>query len=256
MPLFDSHNHLQRFDDPARIIAEMRETGIAGCVVNGTCEKDWEAVGRLAEEHPDFVRPAFGLHPWHAAERSAGWLARLEEWLDRFPEASVGEIGLDGWIAGPSLEDQREVFLPQLAMARDRKLPVTIHALKAWEPLFGAFKRENPPENFLLHSFGGSAELVERLVPMGAWFSFSGYFLQPRKAKALEVFKTVPPERLLVETDAPEMMPPDEFVSHPLDGMNHPANLAAIAEGFAGSLGTDVASLTKLTSRNHSRFFS
>jgi TatD DNase family protein len=256
MPLFDSHNHLQRFDHPARIIAEMRETGIAGCVVNGTCEKDWEAVGRLAEEHPDFVRPAFGLHPWHAAERSAGWLARLEEWLDRFPEASVGEIGLDGSIAGPSLEDQREVFLPQLAMARDRKLPVTIHALKAWEPLFGAFKRENPPENFLLHSFGGSAELVERLVPMGAWFSFSGYFLQPRKAKALEVFKTVPPERLLVETDAPEMMPPDEFVSHPLDGMNHPANLAAITEGFAGSLGTDVASLTKLTSRNHSRFFS
>ena len=256
MPLFDSHNHLQRFDDPARIIAEMRETGIAGCVVNGTCEKDWEAVGRLAEEHPDFVRPAFGLHPWHAAERSAGWLARLEAWLDRFPKASVGEIGLDGWIEGPSLEEQVEVFLPQLAMARDRKLPVTIHALKAWEPLFEAFKREIPPENFLLHSFGGSAELVERLVPMGAWFSFSGYFLQPRKAKALEVFKTVPPERLLLETDAPEMMPPDEFVSHPLDGMNHPANLAAIAEGMAGSLGTDVASLMKLTSRNHSRFFS
>jgi TatD DNase family protein len=192
MLLFDSHNHLQRFADPGRIIAEMQAEGIAGCVVNGTREADWDEVGHLAEEHPDFVKPAFGLHPWHAAERSDKWLVRLEEWLNRFPSASVGEIGLDGWVAGPSLDEQQEIFLPQLAMARERGLPVTIHALKAWEPLFDAFKREEPPGKFLLHSFGGSAELVARLVATGGWFSFSGYFLHPRKAKVLETFKSVP----------------------------------------------------------------
>lgn len=255
MAFFDSHNHLQRFDDPGRIIGEMRATGVAGCVVNGTREEDWEAVARLAEEYPDFVLPAFGLHPWHAAVRSERWLAVLDGLLDRFPSASIGEIGLDGWVESPSLDEQRAVFLPQLAMARERGLPVTIHALKAWEPLFDAFKEEAPPDKFLLHSFGGSVELVERVAPMGAWFSFSGYFLQPRKAKVLEVFKTVPEERLLLETDAPEMMPPDNFVSHPLEGMNHPANLVRIAEGLAEALGRELTGLAALTAANHTRFF-
>jgi TatD DNase family protein len=256
MLLFDSHNHLQRFEDPGRIIAGMREIGIGGCVVNGTSEDDWEAVGRLAEAYPDFVRPAFGLHPWYAAGKSDEWLTHLEGWLDRFPDASVGEIGLDGWIEGPSLDAQRQVFLPQLALARERNLPATIHALKAWQPLFDAFEREAPPEKFLLHSFGGSSELVERLAPMGAWFSFSGYFLHPRKAKVLEAFKSVPAERLLLETDAPEMIPPDEYVSHPLEGMNHPANLLRIAEGLAAGLGMEVPSLAELTAANHRSFFS
>lgn len=254
--LFDSHNHLQRFSDPARIIAEMQEAGIEGCVVNGTAEDDWEAVARLAEDYPDFVRPAFGLHPWYIAKRSARWLKRLQEFLDRFPGASIGEIGLDGWVDGPSLEEQREVFLPQLALARERQLPVNIHALKAWDPLFSAFKEEAPPEKFLLHSFGGSVELVERLASMGAWFSFSGYFLQPRKAKVLESYKAVPLDRLLLETDAPEMMPPEEFVSHPLEGLNHPANLARIGEGLGAALGIGSARLAELTRANHASFFS
>lgn len=255
MPLFDSHNHLQRFADPTRIIGEMRDAGIAGCVVNGTSEEDWVAVSRLAEAFPDFVRPAFGLHPWYAHQRTDRWLETLEHYLDRFPAASIGECGLDGWVAGPSLEIQREVFLPQLALARERKLPITIHALKAWEPLFEAFDAETPPERFLLHSFGGSAELIKRLVPLGAWFSCSGYFLHSRKAKVLEAFKTVPPDRLLLETDAPDMMPPLEFVEHELDGMNHPANLKRIAEGLAERFKIDASGLAKVTAENHRRLF-
>lgn len=256
MPLHDSHNHLQRFADPARIVAEMQTAGIAGCVVNGTCEDDWEDVANLAERFPDFVTPAFGLHPWKAHLRSAVWLTTLAGYLDRFPTASIGECGLDGWIAEPALDIQREVFLPQLALARERRLPLTIHALKAWDPLFDAFAREPPPENFLLHSFGGSPELVKRLADTGAHFSFSGYFLHPRKTKVLEAFKFVPAERLLLETDAPDMLPPEEFVSHPLpDGKNHPANLPRIAAGLASALEISPDHLADITCANHARFF-
>ena len=255
MTLFDSHNHLQRFGDPARIIAEMREVGIGGCVVNGTSQDDWGAVAKLAEEFPDFVQPAFGLHPWHAHRRTDGWLKSLESYLDRFPDASIGECGLDGWVAEPAIEIQREVFLPQLAIARERKLPVTIHALKAWEPLFEAFEAEAPPDRFLMHSFGGSPELAKRLVPMGAWFSFSGYFLHPRKSKVVESFKVIPGDRLLIETDAPDMMPPVEFVEREIEGMNHPANLTRIVKGLAERLGVDVEQLAKETAENHARFF-
>ncbi|MEK7954025.1 TatD family hydrolase [Luteolibacter soli] len=255
MTLYDSHNHLQRFADPAKIIAEMRAAGVAGCVVNGTGEDDWETVARLTETFPDFVQPAFGLHPWKAHLRSGNWLALLENFLDRFPNASIGECGLDGWVSSPSLEVQREVFLPQLARARERSLPVTIHALKAWEPLFAAFDQEKPPENFLLHSFGGSPELVKRLADLGAWFSFSGYFLQPRKAKVVEAFKAVPQDRLLVETDAPDMMPPEEFITHPTAEGNHPANLTRIARALAERLETGEENLVALTAENHRRFF-
>jgi TatD DNase family protein len=252
--MFDSHNHLQRFADPARIIAGMQEAGISGCVVNGTGEDDWPAVADLAERFPDFVRPAFGLHPWKAHLRSAGWLGLLEGYLQRIPAASIGECGLDGWIAGPRLELQREVFLPQLALARERGLPVTVHALKAWEPLFAAFEME-PPGRFLLHSFGGSPELVKRLADLGAYFSFSGHFLHPRKAKVLEAFRSVPEERLLVETDAPDMLPPDGFVSHSADEGNHPANLPRIVDGLATALGVEPGDLVASTTRNHRRFF-
>jgi TatD DNase family protein len=256
MTFHDSHNHLQRFADPARIIGEMRAAGVSGCVVNGTGEDDWEAVAALAGQLPDFVTPAFGLHPWQAHRRSTAWLATLEDHLDRFPTASLGECGLDGWVADPPLDLQREVFLAQLALARERRLPVTIHALKAWEPLFEAFDREPPPEKFLLHSFGGSAELVKRLAGLGAWFSFSGHFLHPRKAKVLDAFKQVPLDRLLVETDAPDMLPPEEFITRPLpDGKNHPANLPRIAAGLAAALGVETAHLAAVTAANHARFF-
>jgi TatD DNase family protein len=255
MILLDSHNHLQRFADPGRIIAEMKAAGIAGCVVNGTGEDDWEAVADLADQFPGFVTPAFGLHPWKAHLRGAAWLDVLTGYLDRFPGASIGECGLDGWVAGPSLDLQREAFLPQLALARERRLPVTIHALKAWGPLFAAFAAEAPPDHFLLHSFGGSPELVKRLADAGAFFSFSGHFLHPRKARVLDAFKSVPEERLLLETDAPDMLPPDGFISHFLpDGMNHPANLPHICSGLAKALDMSPDRLAEMTAANHATF--
>lgn len=256
MPLHDSHNHLQRFADPDRIIAEMQAAGIAGCVVNGTGEDDWENVATLAQSFPDFVTPAFGLHPWKAHLRSPSWLTTLEAYLARFPTASIGECGLDGWVAELSLEVQREAFLPQLALARERRLPLTIHALKAWEPLFDAFSTEPPPEKFLLHSFGGSPELAKRLAAMGAYFSFSGHFLHPRKAKVLDAFKSIPQDRLLLETDAPDMLPPVDFIAHPLPrDQTHPANLPRIAAGLAAALGISPERLAEITATNHETFF-
>lgn len=250
--MFDAHNHLHQFPEPDSVIAEMKAAGIAGCVVNGTSEDDWPDVAALAARHPDFVHPAFGLHPWHAHRRSSNWLDVLSGFLDRFPRASVGECGLDRWIDEPSLDEQLDVFLPQLALARERDLPVTIHALKAWGPLLDAFEKEAPPKcGFLLHSYNGSPEFVDQLVPLGARFSFSGHFLDPRKAKSLDAFRAVPADRLLLETDAPDMAPPEPCITHPLpDNRNHPANLPAIARALAEHLSEDPASLVTRCTEN------
>ena len=255
--MIDVHNHLHQFEDADAIIAEMKRVGITQCVVNGTSEKDWQSVSDLAARHPDFILPAFGLHPWFVHDRSDSWLERLAGMLERHPRSSIGECGVDGWIGDVAMSEQVDVFLPQLALARERKLPITIHALKAWGPLMEALKSEPPPESgFLLHSFGGSAELADQLARMGACFSFSGYFLHPKKAKVLESFRAIPADRLMLETDAPSMTPPMERNPFPLpEGKNHPANLPSIAQGLAEALGRDPADLRLRCDANARRFF-
>jgi len=254
--VLDAHNHLQRFPDPDDIIATMKDVGISGCVVNGTSEQDWPEVAALARAYPDFIHPAFGLHPWFAHQRQPTWLDTLQSHLDEFPHASIGECGLDRWIEHPSIDEQLEVFLPQIRLARERRLPLTIHALKAWGPLLDSLQQEPPPEcGFLMHSFGGSRELIHQLLPLGARFSFSGYFLHPRKAKVLEAFRHVPSDRLLLETDAPDMLPPEESITLPLsEGRNHPANLPAIARSLAAHLERDPEALASECEKNTRQF--
>ncbi len=254
----DSHNHLQdvRLDDKPDIIRTMREAGVERCVANGTREADWEEVKRLAGAEPDFILPAYGVHPWQAHTATDGWQDRLRGLLSSEPRATVGEIGLDQWITQPDIGVQMPVFLDQLEIAWEYDRTTTIHCLKAWDALFDAFSRQPPPSRFLMHSFGGSIEIARRLIPLGAYFSFSGYFLQSRKAKVIEIFRQLPQDRILVETDAPDMLPPADLVTHPLpESRNHPANLASIARVLAGHLGIPAEELARLTGENFHRAF-
>jgi len=243
--LFDSHNHLQslRFGRVVRdLVCEMKGVGVDGCVVNGTREDDWGRVREIAREYRGFARVAYGVHPWFVEGVKEGWDVRLREMLVEDEDATVGEVGLDGWVSGVSMELQREVFVRQVRIAVEMQRVMTVHCLKAWEELFDVMKEVGVwPEKFLMHSFGGSLEIAKRLADKGAWFSFSGYFLHERKRKVLEVFKQLSRDRILLETDAPEMMPPERLVKLPLgDDVNHPGNLARIAEEFERELGAGV----------------
>jgi len=255
--LFDSHNHLQsaKFGKPvAEIVAEMQEAGISGCVVNATREAYWEAVAALAREFPGTIFPAYGIHPWYADTAEQGWEERLRKRLVADPTASVGEVGVDGWVKAPGMDVQMPVFVKQAELAADLGRVMTVHCLKAWEGLFAAMDQAAAwPEKFLMHSFGGTIEVAERLLKKGAWFSFSGHFLHPRKSKVQEVFRKLPEDRILLETDAPDMIPPGEFVGFLLlEGINHPANLRRIADAFERE--TRVGMLGRIT-ENGKRFW-
>jgi len=257
MRFIDAHNHLHdpRLGDTAAVIAAMRESGIDACVANATCEDDWPLIEALAAEHPGFVLPAYGVHPWKAHLAEPGWEDRLHALLDRSPEAGIGECGMDRWVKEPDLAVQSPVFEAQLRLAREFDRPVMIHCLKAWQALFDTFERTPSPRRFLMHSFNGSIETARRLLPLGAYFSFSGYFLHPRKAEVVEVFRQLPPDRVLIETDAPDMLPPEGFIDFPCAGGNHPANLTAIGRGFAAAMGLDPEEVGIRTSENFFRFF-
>ncbi len=254
----DAHNHLQdpRLGDPGPVVAAMKQSGITRCVVNATRESDWAAVAALAESEREFILPAFGIHPWHAHTAGAGWQEKLAALLESHPQASIGECGLDQWVADPPMEIQHPVFIAQLRLARELDRPLTIHCLKAWGALLDAFAGAPPPSRFLMHSFGGSIETARRLIPLGAFFSFCGHFLHLRKSTVVDVFRQLPRDRILLETDAPDMLPPAAFNTHPLpENYNHPANLPAIGQGLATALGMPAEALAELTRDNARRCF-
>lgn len=256
MPVWtDSHCHLQEalLGDSERLIEAMKSVGITTAVVNATGEADWATVEDLAKRYQGLVLPAYGIHPWQAHTASPGWQERLRCLLEKYPHASVGECGLDLWVDEPSLEIQRGVFRDQLELASALARPVTIHCLKAWAALFEVFAESPPPPRFLMHSYGGSIEIARRLIPLGAYFSVSGHFLHPRKAAVLEVFRQLPRDRILLETDAPSMLPPAEFLRYP-GPCNHPANLPAIGEALASALGMSAEDLAAMTRENSQRF--
>ena len=258
--MIDAHNHLHDARLRPHLAVILPTLDLQCAVVNGTNEHDWPAVAALARGH-SFVVPSFGLHPWHVAARSPDWLARLRENLDANPGAVIGEIGLDRWIAGHDPDVQREVFTAQMALAAERNLPVTIHCLRAWGPLWDLIRTGPvPARGFLLHAYGGPGEMVRGFVARGGYFSFNAYFLHERKAAQRAVFQHLPLERLLVETDAPDLRPPDGRNAHPLHDanaqpLNHPANIALAYATLAELRGMPAEELAAQVAENFARLF-
>lgn len=265
MSFCDAHNHLQdeRFARrQAEIVATARAAGVTQMVVNGSCEEDWPQIATLAREFPGLVVPSFGYHPWYVAERTPRWRDTLVDWLDCTPGAVVGEIGLDRWKPGLAYEGQEEVFVAQLRLAAERNLAASLHCLQAWGRLHDLLREQpRPARGFLLHSYGGPAEMVAPLAKLGARFSFPGYFIHERKARQRETFKAVPLERLLIETDAPDQSLPDMANRHLLTDtltgkpLNHPANLPAVYQFMAELRGVPLAELTAQVQENFRQLF-
>jgi TatD DNase family protein len=262
-PLLDAHNHLhdaRLLPWRAEILAGLPTLGIRGAVVNGTREDDWDGVASLAAATP-WVIPSFGLHPWHVNARTPAWRERLTHFLDTHPGAGIGEIGLDRWIEGNDPVAQAECFRCQLALATERNLPATIHCIRAWSALWDIIREgATPARGFLLHAYGGPAEMVAGFHAHGAHFSFSPSFLHGRKTAQREIFRHLPADRLLVETDAPDLAPPPECNPRPLSGadgktLNHPANLLVAYDALAEIRGVSRDELAAMLAENFARFF-
>lgn len=188
MTLFpiDAHTHIN-----APKTAEKR-------IINGTSPEDWESLALLAEQYPDKVVPAFGLHPWYIRDVPADWLDILHDLLIKFPHALVGEIGLDK-SRRPKipLEIQKTCFLPQWELARTLNRPAVLHCVKAWPLLLPLLK--NNPRPFLCHGFSGPAEYIPSLSEKGAYFSLGPRQLSSPSLRTLILL--LPGEKILMESD-------------------------------------------------------
>lgn len=248
--MIDAHLHLQ---DPAfdavreEILETLREIGVRFLAVNSTGPDDWARVAELAKGCEE-VRPFYGVHPWRVGELGPGWEEGLRARLEADRSAGIGEAGLDRWIRPHDMATQLSVFAIHLSLAREYRRVLSIHCLRAWGILLERLEQDPPTRPFLLHSYGGPRELVPRFAELGAYFSISGYFFREDKAHKLAVFESVPEDRTLLETDAPDMAPPDALRPYRLTGKalrapedgtrqgaepNHPANLVAIYGAYA-----------------------
>ncbi len=282
-----------------RVLSDLASAGVTAVVVNGTSETDWSEVAALCAgssrvsagfsgygagpaasvgRSSPVVRllPSFGLHPWDVGNRTADWERKLAAQLEANPRAFVGEIGLDRWIlerARPDdprltglrrapLEEQLEVFRRQLALAVERDVPATIHCLDAFGALYDALRASvRPRRGFLLHAYSGPVEMVAEFAKLGAYFSFNGAFLDPTKKRHRAVYTAVPPNRLLVETDAPAMSLPREQARFTLPDtaegtpVNHPANVVAAYAGLTAWRGLPLEELAAQVEHNFETLF-
>lgn len=263
MRFHDAHNHLQdpRFPDVPALVASAQAAGVVRMVVNGTCEADWPCVTKLARDYPALVQPSYGLHPWSVPDAAPGWADHLREHVKADPRAVIGETGLDRWKADLPWEGQKEAFRIHLELAAVLNRPVSIHCLRAWGPLVDILKSMPLPAcGFLMHSYGGSLEVAQTLLELGAYFSFPGAFAREKKIRQRDVFRKLPRDRILIETDAPDQLLPRFLMTHPLtdpDGhdINHPANLPAIYAFMAEAFGCAEEGLVETVEANFTRLF-
>ncbi|MBR1496176.1 MAG: TatD family hydrolase [Oscillospiraceae bacterium] len=249
---FDTHAHYDddRFAEDREALLEALPSRGVGLILNpGVTVSSSRAALALAERFPH-VWAAAGIHPEDCAGAGeADWDA-LRDLCRREKVAAIGEIGLDyHWEDNPSREEQQAVFRRQLALALAMDKPVIIHDRDAHADCLSIVS-EFPGLRGVFHCFSGSAEMAEQLLRRGWYLGFDGPVTYKNAKKALAVLAVTPPERILLETDAPYLPP----VPHRGE-RNDSRFLPEIARAVAAAKGMTVAEMEALTWENGRKLF-
>jgi len=252
LKLCDAHTHLQDLRLSSTIHQVMHRSmaaGVTHMVCCGVQESDWPGVTSLAARYSG-IFPAFGLHPWFISSRSPNWLDRLEQLLQT-TNAAVGEIGLDRSISPRNDADQIFVFTSQLTLAKEYKRAVNIHCRKAFGLLADLLKENGGlPHGGVIHSYSGSADMVKVFERSGAYISFSGSLTRPHNKKVRQAARAVSLERLLIETDTPDILP-----TGAPNGLNEPAHVHLVLKTLAQLREEPIEVLANATFANAIRLF-
>ena len=206
MELIDSHCHLDvpDFDaDREVVLQQARRNGVGGIVVPGIAAAGWDAQWQLCRSDSGLY-PAFGLHPVFLQQHTANDLPALQALLQQHPPVAVGEIGLDFMVEGLDRQAQQALFEAQLVLARDAGLPVILHVRKSHDQVLATLKRVRVCGG-ICHAFNGSLQQASIYHDLGFRLGFGGMLTYARSTRLRALAKALPPESIVLETDAPDM---------------------------------------------------
>jgi len=249
--LVDSHVHLDHAAftaDRAQVVARARASGVDMLVVPGVDRDGWPGIRRLCAADRSLY-PAYGLHPLFVDRHVPTDVTALAAWLDGGDAVAVGEIGLDFHTPVPDHDVQRQFFKSQLQLARERGLPVIVHARGALEEVILTLRAIGGSRG-VVHSFSGSQEQASRLWDLGFCLGIGGPVTYARAQRLRRIVAAMPAGFLLLESDAPDQ--PDAGIR---GRRNEPARVSAIAECVAELRGESLSTLAAATTANARRLF-
>lgn len=257
MTLVDSHCHLdneQFNEDREAVIERALAAGVEHMVAIGTGDgpPDLEAGVALADRYPAFYATV-GVHPHDASKANEDVYRRLSDLLAHPKVVALGEIGLDYHYDHSPRDVQRAVFAEQMRLARDARKPIVIHTREAWDDTLALLREHWAPArlNGIMHCFSGGPEQARQSLELGFYLSFGGILTFPKAADIQEAARQAPPDRLLVETDAPYLAPVPKRGKR-----NEPAYVVETARKLAALRGETLDSIASLTSANFHRLIS
>ncbi|HKD56956.1 MAG TPA: TatD family hydrolase [Hyphomicrobiaceae bacterium] len=252
--LIDHHCHLDFPDfaaDLDAIVDRARVAGVGMLVSISTRIRRFDELRAIAERYPQ-VFCSIGTHPHYAHEEldvAVDEIVRLAQYAK---VVAIGEAGLDYFYDNSPREAQLKGFRNHIAAAQATGLPLVIHARDADADVAATLEAEMAKRPFtaVLHCFTGGAELAHRALEIGVYVSFSGILTFKKSDVLREIARSVPLDRLLVETDAPYLAP-GKFRGK----RNEPAYVVETARELANLKGVSEAEIAHATTENFFRLY-
>jgi len=253
--LIDTHCHLDAeafekdFDD---VIQRAVDSGVAHMLTIGITRETSEAAVAIAERY-DCVSAVVGIQPNYASQVVDGDWERIVEMTSHPNVVGIGETGLDQYWDHAPIDVQREFFDRHLRWSRESGKPFVVHCREAEAEVLAMLKADfkNGSLNGLMHSYCGDEAMAAECVAMGMHISFAGMVTFRKNDEMRAIAKSVPLNRLLVETDAPYLAP------HPNRGKrNYPSWVRHTADCIAEAHGVSAEDFAATTTANARRLFS
>ncbi len=250
--MLDSHCHLndaQFSDDLNQVVTNFLSAGVEKVVCVG-CDTSSNKKAKQIAGKFDCVYYAVGIHPDDCGEYNEN---ELEQYLNCNDKklVAVGEIGLDYFHNKENKEQQKQVFISQILLAKKHNLPFIIHCRDAYGDTLEILKQHAPYKNgAVMHCYGGSLEYAKELIKLGIKISFTGTVTYKNAVNVQEVAKKLPDGTFFFETDSPHLTPV------PFRGKrNEPKNVVEVAKFVADLRGVSASKLMHETTKTAMEFF-
>jgi len=242
--------------DRDAVVSRAREAGVDVLVVTGTDVDHSREAAALAQADPGVLFATAGIHPHHAADYSETALDALAELASQPGVMALGECGLDFNRNYSSQSDQERCFEAQLELAVALQLPVFLHQRDAHERFTAILSRYRAGlVDAVAHCFTGGPEEAAANLDLDLHIGVTGWFCDERRGQALrQAVEHIPDERLMLETDAPYLLPRD-LPAPPKSRRNESMFLPHICRAVAQRRGQSEQDLAAATTRTARRFF-